>query len=309
VELPLRQSKLRGAVQAFRRRWVQDLQERAMNIHKAHGLLVLFFIAGAVASDSLTNMPDVKMLFHANGQVTLGAQIYGKPRFEDLGPGYRSDIAVNTELFGYKDLIFDFLTAASTSIARLPETPVKLDKIRYTLTPELRYEFRKSLVTGSLFHECIHTLSRAEDTAGSTWWNVVQVGMGTKGAYSFYFIRRYDNRDFALRNSFDASINAGYYLHGHAALIGHNHEYAYDLSGLIRYHFGLFRNQTFFIDLTHHTWLDKNSKYTFKLTGEIDYVILAFDNIATLFYSHCFIDENPYDNENSLGTIGFKIIF
>ncbi len=104
-------------------------------------------------------------------------------------------------------------------------------------------------------------------------------------------------------------INAGYYLHGRAPLIGHNHDYTYDLSGLIRYHFGLFRNQTIYIDLNHHTWCDKYDKFTVKISGEIDYVILAFDNIATLFYSHCFIDENPYDNENSIGTLGFKVMF
>lgn len=280
-----------------------------MNMLKLHGFIVLILIARTFASDSLPSTPDLKMLFRTDGQVTLGAQIYGKPRFEDLGPGYRSDIDVDIELLGYKDLIFDFLTAASTSIARLPETPVKLDKIRYSLMPELRYEMRKSLITGSLFHECIHTISRAEDTSGSTWWNVVQVGAGTKGAYPFYFIQKYNNRDFALRNSFDALINAGYYLHGRAPLIGHNQDYAYDLSGLIRYHFGLFRNQTIYIDLNHHTWCDKYDKFTVKISGEIDYVILAFDNIATLFYSHCFIDENPYDNENSIGTLGFKVMF
>ncbi len=114
-----------------------------MNILKAHGFIILVLIAGTFASDSLPSTPDLKMLFQTNGEVTLGDQIYGKPRFEDLGPGYRSDIDVNTELLGYKDFIFDFLTAASTSIARLPETPVKLDKIRYSLMPELRYEIAK----------------------------------------------------------------------------------------------------------------------------------------------------------------------
>lgn len=259
--------------------------------------------------DSLQTAFDFKMLFHTNGLVSLGVHLYGKPKFGDLGPGYRSDLVVNTELISYKHLSFDFLTSASTSIARLPETPVKLDKIRYTLTPELRYTFRKSISTASLYHQCIHTLSRDENPSGSTWWNVLQGGFGTKGAYSFYFIQKYNNRDFSLRNSFDANINAGYYLHGKAALIGHNHNYKYDVSGLIRYHFGLFRNQTIFIDVNHHIWYSKDRKITAKISGELNYVILAFDNIASLYYNHCFIDENPYDNEYSLGAIGFKIIF
>ncbi len=273
-------------------------------------LLVNFCIViHILASDSLTKKSDFKMLFHANGQVTLGVHLYGDPKYSDLGPGYRSDIAVNTELVKYKDLTFDFLTVASTSIARLPETPIKMDKIRYNLTPSLRYSLRKSVITGSLYHQCIHTLSREEKSDGSTWWNVLQFGFGTKGAYSYYFIQKYNNRDFSLRNSLDAMINAGYYLHGEAALIGNNHNYKYDISGLFRYHFGLFKNQTFFIDINHHLWYSKNKEITAKLSGEINYVILAFDNIATLYYNHCFIDENPYDNEYSLGAVGFKVMF
>lgn len=249
------------------------------------------------------------MQFEPNGSVSLGVHLYGHPKFGDLGPGYRSDLAVNTEFFRYNSCSFDFLTAASTSIARLPETPVKLDKIRYTLTPQLRYSLKKTVATLSLYHQCIHTLSRAEKPSGSTWWNVVQGGFGTKGAHAFYLIQRYNNRDFGLRNAFDAFVNVGYYLHGEAPLIGNNHQYLSDLSGLLRYHFGLFRNQTIFTDVIYHFWYDKQMTITAKATVEVNYVILAYDNIATLYYNHCLIDQNPYDNEFSLGTIGFKIIF
>jgi hypothetical protein len=286
------------------------MQERGPQMNKYKALLLMASITTvAFSSDSIPRASAFKMLFHANGLVSLGAHLYGKPKYGDLGPGYRSDLAVNTELIGYNDLIFDFLTAASTSIARLPETPVKLDKIRYTLMPELRFSLRKSVIAGALYHQCIHTLSREEDSSGSTWWNVAQLGFGTKGAYSFYFIQKYNNRDFTLRNSFDVNVNAGYYLHGKAALIGHNHDYLYDLSGLVRYHFGLFRNQTVFIDVNHHFWMSKDEKITAKVSGEINWVVLAFDNIATVYYNHCFIDENPYDNEYSLGSMGFKVLF
>lgn len=269
--------------------------------------IIFIFAVLSFASDSTNN--KLKMLFHASGMTTLGVHIYGKPKFGDLGPGYRSDLMINTEFISYDAITFEFLTAASTSIARLPETPVKLDKIRYTLMPQLRYSFRKSIVKLSLFHQCIHTLSREEGPSGSTWWNAIRAGAGTKGAYDFYFIQKYNNRDFTLRNSFDVNIDAGYYLHGNAPLIGNNHDYKYDITGLIRYHFGLFRNQTIFIDINQHYWYDKNGKITCKVSGEVNYVILAFDNIATLYFNHCFLDQNPYDNEYSLGAIGLKLFF
>jgi hypothetical protein len=279
-----------------------------MTIQKILSIFVCI-ITVTFASDSLKTAHGFKMLFHANGLVSLGAHIYGNPKYGDLGPGFRSDLMINTEFFGFNNLVFDFLTVASTSIASTSQQPIKMDKIRYTLTPELRYTLRKSVITGSLYHECIHTLSRAENSNGSTWWNVTQFGAGTKGAYSFYFIQKYDNRDFSLRNSFDANLNAGYYLHGQAPLIGHNHDYKYDISGLVRYHLGLFRNQTFCIDVNHHFWYSEDKKITAKISAEVNYIILAFDNIATLYYSHCIVDENPYDNEYSLGTLGFKLIF
>lgn len=275
-----------------------------MNRSMTASVLVLCVIAACAGE-----LPDLKMLFKTSGQVSLGVHLYGTPKYGDLGPGYRSDLAVNTELIGYRGLIFDFLTAASTSIARLPETPVRLDKIRYTLTPDLRYGWRKTAIFGALHHECIHTVSRAEDSSGSTWWNVLLMGFGTKGAFPIYFIQKYNNRDFSLRHSFDSFLKAGYYLHGKAALIGHNHDYLCDLSGLVRYHYGLFRNQTIFVDLNSHLWLDKEHRLTAKIFAEINYVLLAFENVAAVYLGHCIIDENPHDNEYSLGTIGFKVIF
>lgn len=272
-------------------------------------LSLICIVAILFASDNKKADSDFNMHFRATGLFSIGAHLYGKPKYGDLGPGYRSDMMINMELISYKDLTFDFLTAASTSIARLPDDPIQMDKIRYNLTPTFRYSLTKSIITASLYHLCIHTISRPENENGSTWWNAVQAGWGTKGAYSFYFIQKYNNRDFSLRNSFDITINAGYYLHGKAPLIGNNHDYVCDLSGLIRYHFGIFRNKTIFIDTYYRIWYDKSKKTTVKLTGEINYVILAFDNIASVYFNHCIIDQNPYDNEYSLGALGLKIIF
>lgn len=269
---------------------------------------IVIVAASLRASDTLPAPSALKMLFKANGEVTLDFYLYGKGRYTDLNPGYRSDILIYTDLISYKGLIVDFLTGATTRIARLPEAPIRLDKIRYTLSPGVRYAFKKYMATGLLFHECLHTISRDESN-GSTWWNVIQAGGGTKGAYHFYLIEKYNNRDFSLRNSFDCQINAGYYLQGHSLLIGQNHNYQYEVFGLARYHLGLFRNQTLFFDLKPHIWFDTKGKTTYMLSGEINYVILAHDNIATLYFSHCFHDDNPYDNKHALGAIGFKVIF
>jgi|WetSurMetagenome_2_1015567.scaffolds.fasta_scaffold70208_2 hypothetical protein len=267
----------------------------------------VFLFATAAVADTLTG-PDFKLLFNASGQVTLGVHVYGKNSYTDLAPGYRADMMNYTDMVSYKGLIFDFLTGATTSIARLPETPVKLDKIRYVLAPGLRYPLRKIMAALILNHECIHTISR-DEVQGSTWWNALQLSAGTKGAYHYYLVEKYNNRDFSLRNAFDAQVTCGYYFHGKAALIGHNHDYRNDLSGLLRYHFGLFRNQTFYADVKPSLWYSRGGDLSSKLSVEINYVILAYDNIATLYYNHCIRDDTPYDNESSLGAVGFKVIF
>jgi hypothetical protein len=46
-----------------------------------------------------------------------------------------------------------------------------------------------------------------------------------------------------------------------------------------------------------------------KRSFEINYIILAYDHIATLYYNHCMKDKTPYDNDSSLGAVGFKVVF
>ncbi len=270
-------------------------------------LFTIFLILGCYFSGQSETIP-IKLLLSAHGQIGIGTNIHGTPKYGDLAPGYRADIIAYADILSVNEVLFDFLAGSTTSIARLPETPIKMDRIRYYLTPALRYAFKKTMITGLLFHECIHTISR-EEISGSTWWNIIQLGMGTKGAYPFYFIEKYNNRDFSLRNSFDAQINLGHFLRGKSEWIGHNHTYASEAFGLIRYHFGLFRNQTIYIDVLPHLWVDLKDNLTTKISGEINWVILANDNIATVYFNQCFKDDNPYDNEDMLSTVGFKIIF
>jgi hypothetical protein len=271
---------------------------------------VLLFSALAYASiaKSAEKPDNIGILFDASGQTTIGVHVLGKNRFQELAPGYRADFLIYTDIISYKKFVFDFLAGATTSIARLPDQPIKMDKIKYVLVPSIRYPFRKTLVNVQLLHECIHTISR-EETSGSAWWNSIQAGGGTKGAYHYHFIEKYNSRELSLRNSFDFKYTLGVYLHGKAELIGNNHDYIVDGTGLLRYHLGLFRNQTIFLDLSNHLWIERDRDLTSKTSVEINWVILARCNIATIFCGYCIQDDNPFDNEANLLSIGFRAIF
>jgi hypothetical protein len=248
-------------------------------------------------------------VLRANGQVTFAPYVYGARKIADLKPGYRSDLFVYMDLFRWNRWTFNLLTANSTLIAKSEETVFTLDKIRYTLSPGFRCEFRKWIVTGLLLHECIHTISR-DEINGSIWWNAFQLGGGTKGAYHFYLVDKYNTRDFTLSNSIDIQANMDWYLRGGSSKwIAQNHHYRADVFGLIRYHFIPFGFRHFFADFQYRFWYDDDKKITSKQALSVNAVFFAKANIATLYYTHCFKDENPYDNEDGFGSIGVKIIF
>jgi hypothetical protein len=251
----------------------------------------------------------ITAVLRANGQATFAPYLYGEPREAGRKPGYRSDLFLYADVFRWNRWTFNLLTANSTVIAKTPETPFTLDRIRYTLSPGFRCEFKKWIVTGLMLHECIHTISRAEAN-GSTWWNAVQLGAGTKGSYHFFLADKYNSRDFTLGNSIDAQVNISGYLRGtNSRWIAQNHDYRADVFGLLRYHFIPFGGRYFFSDLSYHVWYGDHRKFTGKLALSLNMVFFARENLAALYFTHCFKDDNPHDNENGLGSVGMKIIF
>ncbi|NOR45022.1 MAG: hypothetical protein GQ534_05490 [Candidatus Delongbacteria bacterium] len=248
-------------------------------------------------------------IFKANGLVTLGNYIYGEKPKNSLEPGFRSNFRVYFDIIRYKKLILNFLIANTTTIGKNDESFIDLDKIRYTLSPGFRYEYQKWIINGLLLHECLHTISR-DEINGSTWWNAFQIGAGTRGSYHYYLVDKYNSHDFSLSNSFDINQNFGFYLYGEeSSLIIQNHNYRIDEFGLIRYHFGSIGNKSFYVDLNHRAWYDANQKITAKLSLEGNLILKAKSNFVSIYFRHCFIDENPHDNEKGLGVIGFKLIF
>ena len=249
------------------------------------------------------------LIFKANGQVTLGYYIYGDKPENSLEPAFRSNFKIFFDILRFNKFVLNVLIANTTTIGKNETSFIDLDKIRYTLSPGFRYEYQKWILTGMLFHECIHTISRDEDN-GSTWWNAIQIGAGTRGAYHFYMVDKYNTHDFSLSNSFDIKQNLGIYSYGkESSLVAQNHNYRYDEFGTIRYHFGSIGNKSIFLDFDHRIWIDAQNEITSKFSLKANLVIKADHNFVSIFLRHCFFDENPHDNEKGLGSIGLKIIF
>jgi hypothetical protein len=281
--------------------------------------LAVHFLFAAQPSDSFQSSAasrtlqwltrDFEVLMATSGQIDFATNLYGEPKFSDLSPGYRSDFQVWVDFFRWKGFISNWLIGNSTVIARNDSTPFELSHIRYILTPGYRYEFDSWQISGLLLHECVHTLSRPEKS-GAVWWNSFQIGAGTKGAYHDHLVEAYrEARSFpALR--FDGRIDIGQFLYGQQSVwIGQNHDFRQELFGLARLRLGSAGPFGFFQDVQPHFWRTAAGGIEQKWSLSTHMYLLGKRNIAGGYLRWVVVDDNPHDNEDGLGQLGFEIVF
>ena len=249
------------------------------------------------------------LLMKTHGHITVAPYIHGFDDAENLSSGYRSEYSLFVDFFEHKGIIFNSLLGTTTLISAQEKSPMRLDRIRYTLTPGFRYEFPSWLVKGALHHECIHTISRPERN-GSVWWNSLQLGCGTKGSYYLYVRDEYKNVRDRFLNSWDAQVNFGYIIPAERTLFsGQNHDYRYEMFSVIRYHVGSFRKWAIFGSLRQNSWMKKNSSYDHQVNITVNMFRRGAVNFGGFFYSYTIYDSFELDNSDGLGAIGFKILY
>lgn len=252
---------------------------------------------------------DFEILMETHGQISFAPYVHGDYDKFETQPGYRSDFKAYVDFFSWKGFISNWLIANTTTIERNAQTSVKLDKIRYTLTPGYRYEFEKHLISGLLLHECIHTISKPEEN-GSVWWNSFQIGYGSKGAYQRYLVDKYRPDSNSAFPDLDWQFNVGAFLHGDQSVwIGQNHNYRYETFYLLRLHLLRYGMWGLYSDWNHHTWRDKFGDYENKMDIGLHLLLHGKSNIASLYYKYYVHDTFAKDNQDGLGAVGFEIVF
>jgi len=252
---------------------------------------------------------DFDVLMRTHGEISFAPYVHGDFQAHTPEPGYRSDFNAYVDFFEWKGLISNWLISNTTIIERNKKSSLKLDKIRYTLTPGYRIEFQKHLISGLLLHECIHTISKPEDN-GAIWWNSFQFGFGTKSAYQKYLVNKYVGRDARYKPSLDYNFNLGVFLYGDQSVwIKQNHDYRYEVFYKLRLHMLKIKDWGFYIDVNHHVWIDKYNEFENKLDFTINVLLTGKMNIASLYYQYFIYDNFSKDNQSELGAIGFKIVF
>ena len=279
--------------------------------------LFLFGVNSATAENAVWHWlaDDFEVLMNTNGQISFAPYVNGGGPRNGFDPGYRSDFYAYVDFFKWKGLTSTWLIANSTLIERPDSTIFRLNRIRYTLTPGYRYEFDSWIISGLLLHECIHSIGKI-DSSGSIWWNSFRFGFGSKGAYPQFLVERY--RDLKrpgaplarILDKWDYQVNAGVFLHGKQSVwLAQNNDYRYEEFGLLRYHLGRWGHWGSYADVNQNLWWRANNVMERRWSVTANLLLMGRDNIAGLYYTYDFFDNNIVDNEDKLGSLGFKIVF
>jgi hypothetical protein len=258
---------------------------------------------------------DFEVLMQTNGQITFAPYVNGGSPRNDFNPGYRTEFFTYVDFFSWKGLISNWLIANTTIIERSDTSAFRLNRIRYTLTPGYRYEFDTWQISGLLLHECIHAIGEFEPD-GSIWWNSFRFGFGSKGAYPQFLAERYrklrEPRDpFEHPGSrWDYQLNVGAFLYGPNSIwIAQNSDYRYSQDGLFRYHVGRWGRWGSYLDVNENFWLREGGVTEQKWSASANLLLVGRSNIVGLYYTYVLFDDNNIDNEDKLGSLGFKIVF
>lgn len=250
-----------------------------------------------------------ELLMRTYGNLTIAPSVHGFSRARATYPGYRAEFMTYVDFFRVRGFIFNSLLGTTTIITHPDTSAMRLDRIRYTLAPGFRYEFKTWLVRGTLHHECIHAIGRPE-ASGSVWWNSLQLGIGTKEAYYLYLKDEYRNRNNVFLNTWDARIDAGYVVPARRTVFsGQNHDYRYEQYSLIRYHVGVFGNWAYFATLRQNMWVRSGGDTEHQINLTLNMFRKGTKNFAGIYYSYTFYDTFSLDNTDRLGFLGFRLLY
>lgn len=265
--------------------------------------LGILFIGGAVPSGG------TELIMRTYGDITIAPTVHGAKPSEKIYNGYRSEFMTYVDFFRVHGIVFNSLLGNTTIISNFDSTGMRLDRIRYTLTPGFRIERKRWIFRGTLHHECIHTIGRREEK-GSIWWNSLQLGIGTREAYYLYLNEEYRKKNNIFLNTWDARVDIGYVIPARSTILtGQNHDFVFEQHGLLRYHLGVIENMAFFATLRHNFWVKTDSSAEQQILLTLNLFRKGTKNFAGIFYTYSFYDTFSLDNSEHLGYLGFRILY
>jgi hypothetical protein len=117
-------------------------------------------------------------------------------------------------------------------------------------------------------------------------------------------------RDFQMRNTFDYRLKADAFLFGDWLYwVDQNHDYRGRAEGLLRYNWALWRRSAMYIDLKQQAWVTAKADWQAQSLVQLNWILLSRKSVGVLFAEYTLWDQNPYENENSLFSLGLRILY
>ncbi len=246
---------------------------------------------------------------HTHGFVAFAPYVTGVVKENDMWPGYRADFLTNIDFFkAGRSTIYG--TVGNTTLISLGSTSgFTLDKLHYDLSANIRFEFEKLLIKGTFYRGSIHKISTVEEGT-PIWWNCIQVGVGTPGATYLYLRDKYRTQDNTIINNWDGQVIFGTYFKPTGTVFtGINHSYKYEINSLVRYHLGVYKKWASFVGFRQSIWILRDSSKQYKTAITVNLFRKGAVNFAGFYYTYVLYDSYIPDNENKMGSLGFRIIF
>ena len=251
-----------------------------------------------------------ELLLHTQGHASFAPYVHGVKETAGLHPGYRAEFASQVDFFRKGRFVVTGLVGNMTVISRSDSSIFNLDKIRYTLSPGFRYEFKTWYVRGVYHHESLYSISRAEEIGGAYWQNSIRLGAGTKGSSFLYLPEKYFSGTEPKGRAFDAQCSVGAYLHGsHSIWVARNHSYRYEMLALLRYHAGSVHNWIVSFSIDQHLWLKADNSSENKSAVTINLFRRGVGNLFGIYYVYTVYDAYVENNEDKLGALGLRVIY
>ncbi len=264
--------------------------------------LAVFLLIGPVLA--------VDFIMDSHGYIGFAAHVHGFNKTNSVNPGYRAEFMAITDIFQIDRLYLGLLVGNRTLIQSSEEVgQFRLDKIKYTLSPNLRYELDDWMVRCVFHHDAFHHISSA-NLSGPVWLNSVQLSIGTKGAYYLYLHEQYRRVKNQFINAWDAHITGGVFLHGEESIwLAKNHNYKYELFSRFRYHIAAFHNWAYWVGLEYNIWQTRSYEFENRAVLRMNLFRKGLSNFVGIYYLYFLQDSYSLDNEDQLGALGVQIIF
>lgn len=267
-----------------------------------------------LALQGIASHAHSEVLVQTHGYMSIAPYLHGTVASQGITPTYRSDYMAFVDILEWRGFRFNYLLGNSTILGTSSTERIRLDRIRYMLSPGFRYEFGNWQIRGRYQHECLHTIDRPEIeypgfTRGSIWWNSYQIGIGSKGSSHIHLRKKYLEPGNRFINAWDGQVNVGKYVPpAGTANTGRSHNFHSELFSNLRYHIGMFNDWAAFVNLGQHLWRKTDDTYEQRWTLTVNLFRRGKDKFAGIYYTYVIRDTFSPDNENKTGAIGLKIL-